>query len=417
MTDGAFSLSPPGSFRLSADPTFQDEVSRELERLLLRVRDCAAAPSIAGVLLTGSFARGEGTVIAHPRTTSRWLSDVECLVVVRGGVVSKHEIQRSMRQVESDSNSDCGNAERGIKVELRAILTEGMLRLRPAIFTRELCEHAKLLWGDPAAIPVPPLPSSGEAISRYDAFRLLNNRIIEQIAVRSDYADRTSDSTAIAYALAKFWIDLGTSLSVFLGCYRPGYKSRQQPVEDALHAHPEILGDEMCGRLIARFRNAMEQKLGQTGFPSGDPACEFSEAVEIARATWNWESGQLLGTNAAPADWRAIFARLRSLETITQRLRGWARLLRQPSGFRQLGPRAMFAAARVGSLATLIYGSGCVLDFFWDEIGSDRGRGTEMADELCRSLGVEAREPSERRRLLTRATLGAWERHLRFAAA
>jgi hypothetical protein len=173
----------------------------------------------------------------------------------------------------------------------------------------------------------------------------------------------------------------------------------------------------MCGRLISRFRNAMAQKLGQTGFPPGDPAQEFNEAVEIARATWNWESGQLLGTNTAAGDWRGIFARLSNLETAAQRFRGWARVLRRPSELRQLGPRAMLAAARVGSLATLIYGTGCVIDFFWDEIGSDRSRGTEMAAELCRALGVDARDASERRRLLTRATLGAWERHLRFAAA
>ena len=417
MTAGAFSLSPPGSFPLSADPAFQDEVRRELDELLTRVRKSAAAPSVAGVLLTGSFARGEGTVIANGGSKSRWLSDVECLVVVRGGIVSKQEIQRSMRQVERDTNSDRANAERGIKVELRAILTEGMLRLPPAIFTRELCEHAKLLAGDPAAIPVPPAPSIGESISRRDAFRLLNNRIIEQIAVRSEYADRTSDTTATAYSLAKFWIDLGTSLSVFLGCYRPGYRSRQRPVEDALRANQEILGAEMCSRLICRFRNAMAQKLGQAGFPHGDLAGEFSEAVEVARATWNWESGQLLGTGTAAGDWRGIFARLSSLETAAQRMRDWARALRQPSGLRQLGPRAMLAAARVGSIATLIYGTGCVIDFFWDEIGSDTNRGSAMVAELCRALGVEAQEPSQRRRLLTRATLGAWERHLRFAAA
>src|SRR5579863_485331 len=118
MTDGAFILSPPGSFQLSADPAFQDEVRGELERLLERVRNCGAAPSVAGVLLTGSFARGEGTIIPNPRTRSRWLSDVECLVVVRGGIVSMREIQRSMRQVEMDTNSDCDNAARGIKVEL-----------------------------------------------------------------------------------------------------------------------------------------------------------------------------------------------------------------------------------------------------------------------------------------------------------
>ncbi len=415
MTHGAFSLSPPGSFPLSADPAFQDEVRRELELMLERVRNCAAAPSVAGVLLTGSFARGEGTVIPNPRTKSRWLSDVECLVVVRGGVVSNREIRRSLRQVELDSNSDCANAGRGIKVELSPILTRRRARMmRPAIFTRERCEHAKLLWGDPAVIPVPRLPSSGDAIPQRDAFRLLNNRILEQIAVRSEYADRASDSTAIAYSVAKFWIDLGTSLSVFLGCYRPGYRSRQKSVEDALRAHQEILGAEMSSRLIARFRNAMAQKLGQTGFPSGDPDYEFSEAVEIARATWNWESGQLLGTSTAVSDWRVIFARLSSLETAAQRLRDWARVFRQPSRLRQLGPRAMIAAARVGSLATLIYGTGCVIDFFWDEIGSDGGRGTEMAAELCRALAVEAQDAPQRRRLLIRATLGAWERHLRF---
>jgi hypothetical protein len=417
MTEGAFSLSSPGSFPLSADPAFQDEVCRELGLLLDRVRNSAAAPSIAGVLLTGSLARGEGTIIPDPLTKSRWLSDLECLVVFRGGVVPKREIRRSLRQIERDTNSERGNVERGIKVELRAILTQGMTRLRPAIFTRELREHAKLLWGDPAAIPVPPVASAGEAISKRDAFRLLNNRIVEQIAVRSQQTDRTSDPTATAYALAKFWIDLGTSLSVFLGCYQPGYRSRQKPVEDALRAHQEILGPEMTGRLIARFRNAMDQKLGRSGFQSGDPAEEFSKAVEIAYAIWNWESGQLLGTTTGAGDWRGIFARLSSLETAAQRLRDWARLLRQPSGLRQLGPGAMLAAARVGSLATLIYGSGCAIDFFWDEIGSNGGREAAMADELCRALGVEAQEPSERRRLLTRATLRAWERHLRFAAA
>ena len=191
MTDGAFSLSPPGSFPLSADPAFQDEVRSELEcAARARARLCCR-PSVAGVLLTGSFARGEGTVIPQSlRARAGGLSDVECLVVVRNGVVSNQEIHRSMRQVERDTNSDCANSARGIKVELRAIFTEGMLRLRPTIFTRELCEHAKLLWGDPAEIPLPPVPSSGEAISKYDAFRLLNNRIIEQIAVRSEYADR-----------------------------------------------------------------------------------------------------------------------------------------------------------------------------------------------------------------------------------
>jgi len=99
MIGGAFSLSPPGSFPLSADPAFQDEVRRELECVIARVRDCAAARSVAGVLLTGSFARGEGTVIPNPESKSRWLSDVECWWWFRNGVVSSQEIHQSMRQI------------------------------------------------------------------------------------------------------------------------------------------------------------------------------------------------------------------------------------------------------------------------------------------------------------------------------
>jgi hypothetical protein len=417
MTDGVFSLSPPGSFPLSANPAFQDEVRSELDRLIQRVRECAVAPCIEGILLTGSFARGEGTVLSHPQTRSRWLSDVECLVVVRGGVASRRDIKRAMKHVVQDTNSVPCSATRGIKVELRAILQEGMLGLPEAIFTRELCEHGKLLWGNPAAIPFPPVSLRAEGISKADAFRLLNNRIIEQIAVRSGYADGTRDLADVAYSLVKFWIDLGTSLSIFLGCYRPGYRSRQKPVEEALCASPTILGPGIGERLASRFRTAMAQKFGEMALPSGDLRPEFGEAVEIARATWNWESGRMLGTDAAASDWRAIFTRLGSLESAVQRVRDWARVFRRPYGLRELGPRAIFAAASVGSLATLIYGTGCVIDFFWDEIGSDQGCGREVATELCRALAVRANDPSERRRLLTRATLGAWEKHLRFATA
>ena len=77
----------------------------------------------------------------------------------------------------------------------------------------------------------------------------------------------------------------------------------------------------------------------------------------------------------------------------------------------------MLAAARVGSLATLIYGTGCVIDFFWDEIGSGKGRGTEMAAELCRALGVEARDRRNAGGCSLARRSAAWERHLRFAAA
>jgi hypothetical protein len=92
-------------------------------------------------------------------------------------------------------------------------------------------------------------------------------------------------------------------------------------------------------------------------------------------------------------------------------------LLRKPTRLSWLGPRAMVAAMRSGSLATLIYGTGCVIDFFWDDIGNDTRSGREIAAVLCPALKVRTQIPSERRIMLTRVALRAWETHLRFAAA
>jgi hypothetical protein len=417
MSSGAFDLSPPGSFPLSADPVFQNEVRRELDNLVARVCAVPAARCFTGLLLTGSFARGEGTVVSNGSGANRWLSDIECLVVFTPGMVARRAIQRTLRQIEAGINDNPGSRTRGIKVELRAIAAEGMTRLRPTIFTAELNQHAKLLWGNPAAVPMPPAWCGADAVSRHDAFRLLNNRIIEQIAVRGECAGARGDRVAAQYALAKFWIDLATSLSVFFGCYRPGYRSRQKPFEDSLRAHPEILAADLAEHLIDHFRNAMALKLGETRLVVRDLSGDFSVAAEIARSVWNWESGRMLRRDSTADDWRSIFKRLSGLETTPQRVRDWGRLLRRPGGLSKLGLRTMLGAARAGSLATLIYGTGCVIDFFWDEIGRETDCGREIARALCPILNVRGDGGLERRAMLTRATLGAWETHLRFAAA
>ena len=120
MTDGAFSLSPPGSFPLSADPAFQDEVRRELELLLERVRNCAAAPSVAGVLLTGSFARWRGN---HNPPSADQEPVVERRRVPGGsdGAASSQSGRFSGRCGRSSWTPTpiVANAARGIKVELR----------------------------------------------------------------------------------------------------------------------------------------------------------------------------------------------------------------------------------------------------------------------------------------------------------
>ncbi|MGH7812728.1 MAG: hypothetical protein ACREQI_01820 [Candidatus Binataceae bacterium] len=417
MTRGAFAPHPPGSFALSADPAFQNEVQEELQALSDRVRNSGRAKSFAGLILTGSFARGEGTLVSHPGTEVRWLSDIECLVVINRGAAPIAEVWRTLRQIEDEFNLDPPRRTRGLRIELRAITSRKLGQLGPAIFTRELFEHGKLLWRGPAAVPMPPWHSDPPPISKHDAFRLLNNRIIEQIAARTEFGDDADGGAAAAYSLVKFWIDLGTSLSVFFGCYEPGYRNRQLPIEAALDREGEALGPGVAARIERRFRNAMAVKLGRAPFVPEETIGEFHEAAEIARSIWHWESAQLLGCAPEPADWRLIFPRMRRIETLNGRIRGWVRLLRKPERLRRLGLRPLIAAARSGSLATLIYGSGCMLDFFWDDIDSGSARGNEIAAMLCPALNVRASAVAHRRRMLARAALGAWREHLRFATA
>ncbi|HUO04941.1 MAG TPA: hypothetical protein VMU16_07060 [Candidatus Binataceae bacterium] len=417
MKGGAFLPSPLGSFPLCADPRFQDEVRAELQALTDQVSACAATKYFEGLILTGSFARGEGTVIDDPSSQSRWLSDIECLVVVKNGRVSAREIKDSLRRIQNEVNLKPANGARGIKAELRAMTRSRLERLGPTIFANELCAYGKLLWGVSSGLPMPAFEITGPQVSKHDAFRLLNNRIIEQISVRSGFTGETDGGSAAAYSLAKFWIDLATSLSIFMGCYQPGYRNRQAPFEDYLRLHPEILGRDISASLGGHYRDAMAIKLGQRRLKQVASVDEFRQAAEVARAAWYWESAQLLGFDPDSADWRGIFSRLSRLETSMQRFRGWVRLFRRPARLGGLGPRALIAAARSGSLATLIYGTGCVVDFFWEDIGSTTRRGEEIAAALCPALAVRANDALERRRMLAGAALKVWQGHLRFTAA
>ena len=76
-----FELSPPGSFSLCADPERQAEAASELLAVSEQVRADTRRYSALGLILTGSFARGEATILVDPEGGIRWLSDIECLVV------------------------------------------------------------------------------------------------------------------------------------------------------------------------------------------------------------------------------------------------------------------------------------------------------------------------------------------------
>ncbi len=413
-----FELCPPGSFVLCANAAFQEEAVRELRDVARLVRDAVQGLGVCALILTGSFARGEGTLVADPRTGTRWLSDMECLVVCgsrRGGRLG--ELCRVLRRIEARRNNDPASWRRGIKLELSAIPARRFARLRPAIFTRELFEHGKLLWGESGVLCAPRWWRTGTGIPFRDAIRLMNNRIMEQVGALVAHETGVCEPVPLAYKIHKFWIDIVTSLSLFLGCYRSTYEQRQESVESFLGGSPDVLGAAATRLLIARAREAMAVKRGTLPCTCDCPGQSLREAARVAALVWDWEGRRLLGSDCPSFNWNSIVTRLRRLETAGQRARDWARLLIRPTRRRYLKAPLLRAALRAGSFVNVIYAAGCLLDFFWDEVASDDEPGARISASLAQLLCIARGSGAAHRRVLAKNAVAAWQRHLRFAAA
>ncbi|HXW54782.1 MAG TPA: hypothetical protein VEJ67_03465 [Candidatus Cybelea sp.] len=404
------------------EPRFQDDAARDLERVSRLVQQATRSFPVLGLILTGSVARGEGTLIADQKTGTRWLGDLECLLIVPPGWrTCTWQIDDALHGVETELNNDLGNRQRGLKVGITQMVATRLARLRRSIFNREFLEHGKLLWGTPSALPMPAWWAAGaHEVPVRDALRLLNNRTIQQITARMMHETGAAEPLSAEYAISKFWIELATSLSVFLDCYRTTYRARQTAIESLMASRPEILGGEFSELLVARLREAMAVKFGQTPKVTG-PACQrFDEVARFATRVWYWESARMLGAGPDDSDWRLVISRLRRLETTSQRARDWMRLLMRDRSLRRLTPytiRTMKAAARAGSLANAIYATGCLLLFFWDEIGLENQPGPQIAQTLGAFFDVQAGSGKERRLMLTQRVQTAWDRHLRSSAA
>jgi hypothetical protein len=327
--------------------------------------------------------------------------------------VPVREVDRALLNVARAINSDPPNRERRLRVGFNSILAPQIKRLRPAIFSREMLEHGKLLWGEPAALPLPRWWQERRVdIPLLDGFRLLNNRIVQQIDARWHYEKFGDVDVLHSYTLQKFWIELATSLSVFLGRYRTSYRERREELTSYFKSNPDFLGD--TGRLlVARLSDAIEVKLGRVPPPPCSSEA-FDEAARAAAVVWYWETDQLLLRNSSNAGWRSVLSRIRHVETYTQRIRDWARLLNRKSSSREL-VGDIGAALRAGSLANSVYAAACMLHFFWDDLAAGSVQSAEISASLSSLLGIHTAPILDARWVAAQTVVARWDRHLRFA--
>jgi hypothetical protein len=192
--------------------------------------------------------------------------------------------------------------------------------LPPHVFTYELRTCGQVIWGDSSVLALIPPIAAGE-IDREDGWRLLANRIIEQLAAREEPApEKAERPRSVEYHTVKLFLDMATSLLVFTGDYAPTYRQRA----------------ERLGRLAARTSRGMPFPLpefarrvneftswklwaGEAPWPSGDFT---EEARSYARALWRWELQQLTGLGEV-LDERVLMDRWMNAQPYRARVRGW----------------------------------------------------------------------------------------------
>jgi len=409
-----FELREPGSFRICATPECEHEAVNLIEALSQSVPDALGSAQPLGIILTGSLSRGEGTLAKDIDGKVRWLSDVECLVVFEDDCSISREVRAALEDAAQRLTDQSRAQARDLKIQLSAIRASSIATMRPSIFKCELLRHGKLIWTRSPGVLLTCDRDTDAAIPRQDALRLLSNRIMELIPPRLKLADETQDNNR-AYALNKFWIDAGTSLSVFLNCYRPNYAERSRAVGDVLTSNLHSLNLRSAHYVARKVCEATNVKLGRARVGLDATERDFADAARVGADLWYWQTDQLLSL-ARPSDardWLEIAARLRRLQTTRQRIRDWLRLAARMKGIRVPTVNGLWQILRAGSFGSAIYAAGCSLQFFWDEVASGQKRGVTIAQSLGNVLGVNGESSTAGRRQLAERTFRYWEYHLR----
>jgi len=288
---------------------------------------CAAAfaPRLRATILTGSLARDEGT-FQRTENGTLLLGDAEFLLLFH----DQFPLPPADQVVALESAVAERLQREGLhaSVELSPCHSRYLRSLEPDVFTYELKICGRVVGGDPGALSLVPTFSC-ERIPREDAWRLLCNRLIEQLEPMATLRwPCARPPRAVCYRTAKLYLDMATSFLLFAGAYAPTYRDRAQ----ALRGLAERDGPSVdCPLPLAEFASRVEActryKLDATSEEQLGEWTFWGEAIEQAHALWRWELTRMTGGPDEASD-RALWERWRRRQPARARVRGWLYVLR-----------------------------------------------------------------------------------------
>jgi hypothetical protein len=283
--------------------------------------------SLRAVVLVGSLARDEGSIVENDGLLN-FVSDAEFILILRDSL----PIPRA---------ADVANLTRMIEAQLalqsiRCHIALGyshcqyLREMLPHIFAYEMKATGRVVFGETDVISLIPkfVPSD---IPMEDAWRLLSNRMIETAEVLAEISGHAVGPVPplVVYRVIKLYLDMATSLLLFLGEYAPSYRQRSENLA-ALSASDE--GLEMVPFPLGPFSKMVNVctgvKLSPTALPEAFANWNWvADACQFASDLWIWELGRITGAREGTSPTELCLRAIRQ-QPLAARLRGWFYALR-----------------------------------------------------------------------------------------
>jgi hypothetical protein len=302
----------------------RDNVIQEICKVVTAECDAVLGDTAVSLILTGSAAREEATIM---NSGNGWklLGDAEFLVVARKSAGSGDDSSVARIMHESAKKLLSLGIEAAIDI---AIVRESYLKnLPPYIFSYELRTCGRVISGDPKALQSIPTFSARD-ISREDAWRLLCNRMIEQLAL-VDEAEKASEMLPprLHYAMVKLYLDMATSYLVFAGSYAPTYRERAARLLE-LAAKQSIEAPFPLKKFATRVGECTSWKISGSEADCDRSPELWHEAISYMRRLWRWEMIQLTKASGELTI-AALSARFAKQQSVKQGIRGWMSLAKR----------------------------------------------------------------------------------------
>jgi hypothetical protein len=310
------------------DPPFTSAGNSDLSSIICRetVR-CSVMQCVEGmraIILTGSMARGEGTYFTVDGGV-RVMGDAEFVLIFRdqSSIPSAERISGIRNDIEGSLAAVGISCVVGLSAVLPSFLSESL----PHVFAYELRVCGKVIWGEPEILQLMPAFRPSD-VPLEDAWRLLQNRMVEMLQLPDDFGgNRTALTPEMHYRTVKLVLDMATSFLLFAGSYAPTFQQRLVRMRELVSGKSKEDWPFPLESFAQEVECCTHWKLGRKIEQSSPEVIFWVKAVAYAQQLWRWELARLSGASRESCD-RDLFTAWMRKQPYKQRLRGWLFVLR-----------------------------------------------------------------------------------------